>query len=115
MNRITAAILLLLLPTAASAHVGIGGSDGFAHGFMHPIGAIDHILAMVAVGLFAAHLGARAVWLVPLTFVSVMTLAGALGMASVNVPFVESKSRTASSSPRRRTSQCRPDTEASMS
>jgi urease accessory protein len=59
------------------------------HGFSHPLSGVDHILAMVAVGLFAAQLGGRAVWLVPMTFVSVMALAGVAGMASVKLPFVE--------------------------
>jgi urease accessory protein len=69
--------------------VGAGDAHGFVHGFSHPLGGIDHILVMVAVGLFAAHLGGRALWLVPLTFVSVMALAGMAGMAGVNFPFVE--------------------------
>jgi len=78
-----------LVPVAASAHVGAGDTHGFVHGFSHPLSGIDHILAMVAVGLFAAHLGGRALWLVPLTFVSVMALAGIAGMAGVQLPFVE--------------------------
>ena len=78
-----------LVPVAASAHVGVGETHGFVHGFSHPLSGIDHILAMVAVGLFAAHLGGRALWLVPLTFVSVMALAGIAGMAGVQLPFVE--------------------------
>ncbi len=90
MSRIAAALFLLLVPTAASAHVGVGDTSGIARGFLHPIGGFDHVLTMVAVGLFAAHLGGRAVWFVPLTFVVVMTSAGALGVAGVMVPFVES-------------------------
>jgi urease accessory protein len=50
---------------------------------------VDHVLAMIGVGLFAAHLGRRAYWLVPLTFVSVMTVAGVLGIAGMELPFVE--------------------------
>jgi urease accessory protein len=82
-------VALALLPVAASAHVGVGDIHGFAHGFSHPLAGIDHILAMVAVGLFAAHLGNRALWLVPLTFVSVMAFSGLAGMAGVKLPFVE--------------------------
>ena len=78
-----------LVPVAASAHVGVGETHGFVHGFSHPFNGIDHILAMVAVGLFAAHLGGRALWLVPLTFVFVMALAGIAGMAGFQLPFVE--------------------------
>ena len=51
------------------------------HGFAHPLGGLDHVLAMVAVGLYAAMLGGRALWLVPATFVTVMALGGALGIA----------------------------------
>src|SRR5262245_16300272 len=83
------AAALAFAPVAASAHVGAGDAHGFVHGFSHPLGGIDHILAMVAVGLFAAHLGSRALWLVPLTFVSVMALAGIAGMAGIKLPFVE--------------------------
>lgn len=89
MIRTALAISLTLLPTAALAHVGLGDTSGFVHGFSHPLGGIDHVLTMVAVGLFAAQLGGRALWLVPLTFVSVMVLAGVVGMAGVEVPFVE--------------------------
>ncbi len=78
-----------LLPTTALAHTGVGGTAGFAHGFLHPVSGIDHVLAMVAVGLFAAHLGGRALWLVPLAFVGMMAVGGALGVAGVGLPFVE--------------------------
>jgi urease accessory protein len=60
-----------------------------AHGFIHPISGIDHVLAMVAVGVLAAQLGGRALWLVPLSFVGVMAAAGALGMAGIQLPFAE--------------------------
>ena len=83
------AVALTLLPITASAHVGVGDTHGFAHGFSHPLSGIDHMLAMVAVGLFAAQLGGRALWLVPTTFVSVMALAGVAGMAGVKLPLVE--------------------------
>ena len=83
------AVAITLLPITASAHVGVGDTHGFMHGFSHPLSGVDHILAMVAVGLFAAQLGGRAVWLVPMTFVSVMALAGVAGMAGVKLPFVE--------------------------
>src|SRR6266481_1506857 len=79
---------LTLIPTAAFAHPGIGDAHGFVAGFAHPIGGLDHILAMVTVGIFAWQLGGRALWLVPATFVLAMA-GGALGMAGVPVPFVE--------------------------
>jgi len=82
-------IALLIAATVAQAHIGVGDTIGFVHGFTHPISGIDHILAMVAVGLFAAQLGGRALWLVPLAFVTMMGVGGAFGMAGANLPFVE--------------------------
>jgi urease accessory protein len=81
---------MVLLPEVASAHPGSAGHmHGFGHGFSHPFGGIDHVLAMVAVGLFAAHLGGWALWLVPLSFVSVMTFAGVSGVSGAALPFAE--------------------------
>ena len=80
---------LCLAPTAAFAHVGVGSTSGFVHGFMHPLSGLDHQLAMILVGVFAYQLGGRALWLVPLTFVSVMALGGFLGVMGIPVPFVE--------------------------
>jgi urease accessory protein len=86
----TAAVLgAILLPTAAWAHPGHDVTVGFAQGFVHPVTGLDHVLAMIAVGLFAASLGGRALWAVPLSFVSVMALGGALGVGGIAVPFVE--------------------------
>src|SRR5262249_24214037 len=82
------AVTVAFAPHPASAHVGVGDTHSFIHGFSHPLGGIDHVLAMVAVGLFAAHLGGRALWLVPLTFVFVMALAGIAGMGGVQLPVV---------------------------
>lgn len=84
-----AAAVAVLVPSLAFAHTGVGETSGFAHGFGHPIGGLDHVLAMVMVGVFAFQLGGRAVWLVPATFVLVMAAGGALGVAGVDVPFVE--------------------------
>lgn len=78
-----------LLPTAALAHTGIGAAGGFAHGFWHPIGGLDHVLAMVAVGAFAVRLGGRAVWLVPAAFVAMMAVGGLAGIERIQLPFVE--------------------------
>jgi urease accessory protein len=88
-QRIGLALLAALVPAAASAHIGIGSTLGFAHGFTHPLSGLDHILAMVAVGTFAAKLGGRALWAVPLTFMALMVFGGALGMAGITLPFVE--------------------------
>lgn len=79
----------LLLPTLAFAHTGVGATSGFLHGFGHPISGLDHVLAMVTVGLFAFQLGGRALWLVPSAFVGLMAAGGALGLSGVAMPFVE--------------------------
>jgi urease accessory protein len=84
---ITAA--LMLIPTAAFAHTGVGEAHGFVSGFAHPLSGLDHILAMVTVGIFAWQLGGRALWLVPGSFVLAMAAGAALGMASIPLPFVE--------------------------
>jgi urease accessory protein len=88
-SRAVAVLGAILAPTAAWAHVGAGSTSGFIHGFVHPVTGIDHVLAMIAVGMFAANLGGRALWAVPLTFVSVMAAGGALGVAGIGIPFVE--------------------------
>jgi urease accessory protein len=80
---------LTLIPAAAFAHTGAGEAHGFVWGFAHPLGGLDHILAMVTVGIFAWQLGGRALWLVPATFVLVMAAGAALGMAGLPLPFVE--------------------------
>jgi urease accessory protein len=80
---------LLLAPTLAHAHTGVGDPSGFSHGFAHPLLGLDHLLAMIAIGLWASQIGGRALWAVPATFVSVMAMGGALGIAGVSVPFVE--------------------------
>ena len=83
------AAAIALVPTAAQAHSGTGHVHGFAQGFAHPLGGIDHVLAMVTVGVFAWQLGGRALWLVPATFVLVMAAGGAFGIAGVELPSVE--------------------------
>jgi urease accessory protein len=83
------ALGLIALPTAAVAHTGVGDAHGFIHGFAHPIGGIDHILAMVAVGVFAVVLGGRALWLVPLSFVGMMAVGFQLGANGVTLPYAE--------------------------
>lgn len=79
-----------MLATPAVAHIGLGDQGGLAHGFLHPIGGLDHVLAMVAVGMIAAHLCGRALWLVPSAFVAMMVAGGVLGFAGLSLPFVES-------------------------
>ena len=83
------AALFALIPTLAQAHILPGEPNSFASGFNHPLHGLDHILVMVAVGLWAAQLGGRARWLVPASFVSLMIVGGALGMAGIHLPMVE--------------------------
>jgi urease accessory protein len=59
------------------------------YGFVHPVTGIDHVLAMVAIGVLAALYGGRALWLVPLSFVAAMAIAGVIGMAGIVIPVVE--------------------------
>ncbi len=84
-----AAAAIALLPGMALAHTGVGDTSGFSHGFVHPLTGIDHLLAMMMVGVFAWQLGGRALWLVPLTFVLVMAIGGVFGVAGIGIPFVE--------------------------
>lgn len=89
MRALLVFLVAVLIPTAALAHTGHGDTSGFVHGFLHPVGGLDHVLAMVAVGVFAAVLGGRALWLVPLSFVAMMVVGFGLGIGGVDVPFVE--------------------------
>jgi urease accessory protein len=84
-------IVVLLFACAASpaiAHTG-GIAGGFLGGFTHPIFGVDHVVAMVAVGLWGAFLGAPAIWLLPIVFPLVMAGGGVLGILGVPIPAVE--------------------------
>ena len=82
--------VLLLLPSYALAHVGQGDiAGGFLSGLMHPVLGPDHVIAMVAVGLWGAQLGQPAIWVLPVTFPLVMAFGGLLGLLGVPLPAVE--------------------------
>lgn len=81
--------LLLLLPSTASAHTETGRVGGLISGFLHPLTGLDHVVAMVAVGLWGAFLGAPAIWILPVIFPVVMALGGALGVLGIPMPGVE--------------------------
>jgi urease accessory protein len=86
------ALAAFALPVLAHAHPGHGGHEltwDFAGGAAHPLSGWDHLLAMVAVGLWAARLGGRSRWLVPVAFVSVMALGAILARAGFALPGVE--------------------------
>ncbi len=83
------AATLAAFATPAFAHVGLHDQGGFAYGFMHPMSGLDHVCAMVAVGMLAAQLGGRALWLLPGAFVGMMIVGGVLGFEGVGLPLVE--------------------------
>jgi urease accessory protein len=90
MKRIMPVTALLALTAGpAFAHVGAGSTASFVAGIAHPLTGIDHVTAMVAVGLWAALNGKRALWVWPATFVGVMLIGSALGMLHVQLPYVE--------------------------
>jgi urease accessory protein len=80
------ALLLLLLATPAWAHVQKGQAAGFVTGLEHPISGLDHVLAMISVGLWGAQLGPPAVWLLPVTFPMAMAFGGFLGLVGIPLP-----------------------------
>ena len=87
---LTALVLALATAMPALAHEGEGIAGGFVSGVLHPVLGWDHLLAMVAVGLWGAFLGAPAIWILPIVFPLVMALGAALGIAGVPLPAVES-------------------------
>lgn len=82
-------LLIAMVPSPALAHEGTGLAGGFAAGFTHPLSGFDHMLAMVAVGIWGAFLGRPLVYALPMLFPSAMALGGGLGMAGVPIPPVE--------------------------
>jgi len=92
MRRAASVVLLLLLlssPGEALAHAQGGEAAGLLAGLEHPVSGLDHVLAMIAVGLWGAQLGAPAVWLLPVTFPMVMAFGGTLGLLGVALPGIE--------------------------
>ena len=79
----------LMISEPAFAHVSEEGlKGGFISGYIHPLLGWDHVAAMVAVGIWGAFLGRRAIWILPIVFPFVMVLGGVLGMVGVPVPFI---------------------------
>jgi urease accessory protein len=87
--RNTVGVVLVAFAELAIAHEATGLAGGFSSGFMHPILGWDHVIAMVAVGLWGAFLGNPAIWILPVVFPLVMAFGGALGVMGVPVPAVE--------------------------
>ncbi|MCQ4631089.1 HupE/UreJ family protein [Shinella sp. CPCC 100929] len=89
-RRITLALAALAATTApAFAHLNPQEHGSFMAGFSHPLFGLDHILVMVAVGLWAAQIGGKALWAVPTAFVATMALGFSLALAGIALPFVE--------------------------
>lgn len=86
---IAAISFFVLLSGHAFAHTDTGDGGGFSGGFLHPVFGPDHVIAMVAVGLWGVFLGAPAIWMLPIVFPLVMACGGALGMIGVPLPAVE--------------------------
>lgn len=87
--RLGSATVLAWTALAANAHTDVVNAQGFQAGVLHPITGFDHLLAMVAVGIWGATLGAPLLWMLPLVFPLLMVAGGILGIAGVPVPFVE--------------------------
>src|SRR3984957_6331420 len=79
-------VLAFAVPIEVSAHILKDEAIGFVRGFKHPISGLDHIIAMVAVGLWGAQLGKPAIWLLPVTFPLIMACGGFLGLIGVPLP-----------------------------
>jgi len=73
----------------AGPHIGAGAQSGVMRGFWHPMMGLDHLIAMIAVGLWAASIGGRAIWVLPMVFPLVMALGAAMGMMGIALPMVE--------------------------
>jgi len=84
-----ATLVVLMSAGPAFAHTGGDVIFGFWSGFLHPITGLDHLVAMVAVGLWGAQLGNPAIWVLPITFPLVMALGGVLGISGVVIPYPE--------------------------
>jgi urease accessory protein len=88
-HRFVLLLLLISVPLAAQAHPGHEIASSFSEGLTHPLSGVDHLLAMLAVGLWAGQLGRPARWLLSLCFVGVMTVGGALAVVGVRLPGTE--------------------------
>jgi len=88
-NRIYLIFTLCLVPVLAFSHETGDVAGGMLSGFIHPISGLDHVVAMVAVGIWGAQLRGKAIWVLPVVFPLLMAFGGALGVAGINIPGVE--------------------------
>lgn len=89
MKKALSIIFISLIPTVASAHITPDMGGGFVAGIKHPVIGIDHLLAMLSVGILSTQLGGRAIWLLPTTFVLVMACGGIIGIEGIEIIGVE--------------------------
>lgn len=89
LKPLIALVTLTLISSNSFAHTEAGVAGGLISGFLHPIFGLDHLVAMVAVGLWGAQLKQPAIWLLPITFPVLMAVGGVLGVAGVALPAVE--------------------------
>ena len=82
-------LIVLCFVQAVQAHVQQGEAASFRTGLQHPISGVDHVVAMIAVGLWGAQLGAPAIWLLPVAFPMVMAMGGMLGLIGLPLPGTE--------------------------
>lgn len=87
--RLLIILVSLCLASPAMAHQTAGLVGGFSSGLMHPVLGLDHVIAMVAVGLWGAFLGRPAIWILPIVFPMVMAFGGAMGVIGIPIPSVE--------------------------
>jgi urease accessory protein len=84
--RLAIALAALVLAQPVLAHEQVGVTGGLASGLLHPLTGMDHLIAMVAVGIWGAQLGAPAIWVLPITFPLVMAIGGVLGVLRIPLP-----------------------------
>jgi urease accessory protein len=88
-NRIGLIIAFCLIPVLAFSHDRGDVAGGLLSGFLHPVTGLDHVVAMVAVGLWGAQLGGKSIWVLPVVFPMLMAFGGSLGVSGIAVPGVE--------------------------
>jgi len=89
LRRLAVPVLAMQFSQVAEAHIRKGEASGFLSGVRHPISGLDHVLAMIAVGLWGAQLGAPAIWALPVAFPMVMALGGMMGLLGIPLPGTE--------------------------
>src|SRR5258707_12305714 len=87
--HLVVALAALALAQPALAHEQTGVAGGLASGLLHPLTGMDHLIAMVSVGIWGAQLGAPAIWVLPITFPMVMAIGGVLGVLRIPLPMPE--------------------------